>query len=157
MSSDEGFLERILRAAAAARLEVIVVGSTAAVLQGAPVMTQDVDLLIRDTDRNRRKLERFCAEMGDAAQVRPSELSRAVKLLGLDVPIDILFDRLPTGQSFEALRSRAVRLTLGEHRAMVASLEDVIASKEQAGRDKDRAQLPILRATLEVRRARREG
>ena len=113
MSSDEEFLVRILRAAAAVRLEVIVVGSTAAVLQGAPVMTQDVDLLIRDTPRNREKLDRFCEELGGAQQVRPSELSRAVKLLGLDVPIDILFDRLPTGQTFESLRSRAERLPLG--------------------------------------------
>ena len=154
MSSDEEFLIRILRAAAAARLEVIVVGSTAAVLQGAPVMTQDVDLLIRDTPRNRDKLARFCAELGGARQVRPSQLSTSIKLLGLDVPIDVLFDRLPTGQTFESLRSRAERLLLGQQPAIVASLEDVIASKEQADREKDRAQLPLLRATLQVKRAR---
>jgi predicted nucleotidyltransferase len=154
MSSDEEFLVRILQAAAAAGLEVIVVGSTAAVLQGAPVMTQDVDLLIRDTPRTREKLDRFCAELGGARQVRPSDLSESIKLLGLDVPVDILFDRLPTGQTFESLRARAERMPLGEHRATVACLEDVIASKEQADREKDRAQLPILRATLLVRQAR---
>ena len=38
--------------------------------------------------------------------------------------------------------------------APVASLLDVIRSKETANRDKDRAQLPALRQTLEVIRER---
>jgi hypothetical protein len=44
-------------------------------------------------------------------------------------------------------------MPVGEHKALVASLEDVIRSKEAAGRPKDLAQLPILRDTLRVRRA----
>ena len=36
----------------------------------------------------------------------------------------------------------------------LASLEDVIRSKEAAGREKDRAQLPLMRRTLEEIRAR---
>jgi hypothetical protein len=37
----------------------------------------------------------------------------------------------------------------------VASLRDVIRSKEAAGRDKDLAQLPLLRRTLEQIRQRK--
>ena len=39
---------------------------------------------------------------------------------------------------------------------LVASLRDVIRSKEAAGREKDIAQLPILRRTLEEIRASRD-
>jgi len=48
-SSDDSFLRDLVRALEVTGLEAIIVGSTAAVLQGAPVMTQDVDLLVRDT------------------------------------------------------------------------------------------------------------
>jgi hypothetical protein len=45
-------------------------------------------------------------------------------------------------------------LDLGGVEAHVASLADVIRSKEAAGRVKDQAQLPALRQTLEVIRER---
>jgi hypothetical protein len=38
-------------------------------------------------------------------------------------------------------------------RLLVASLEDVIRSKEAAGRQKDRAVLPVLRDTVAVKRS----
>ena len=38
-------------------------------------------------------------------------------------------------------------------RVRVLDLADVIASKEAAGRDKDRAMLPLLRRTLELKRS----
>jgi hypothetical protein len=41
--------------------------------------------------------------------------------------------------------------------AVVARLEDVIASKTAADRPKDRAQLPTLRDTLKVKKAFDEG
>jgi hypothetical protein len=55
--------------------------------------------------------------------------------------------------SFEALRSRGLSLRLGAQTAVVACLEDLIASKEACGRPKDLAQLPVLRETLRVSRA----
>jgi hypothetical protein len=39
---------------------------------------------------------------------------------------------------------------MAQQEAVVARLEDIIASKEAADRPKDRAQLPILRDTLKV-------
>jgi hypothetical protein len=46
-----------------------------------------------------------------------------------------------------------VNVALGDADAVVASLEDVIASKEAAGRPKDLAHLQILRDTLRIRAA----
>lgn len=53
MSSDESFLQDVVAALDRVGLEAIVVGTVAGVLNGAPVMTQDLDLLVRDTPKNR--------------------------------------------------------------------------------------------------------
>jgi hypothetical protein len=124
----------------------------AAVLQGSPVTTQDLDLLVRDTPANRRKIEK----LGQCLGARPREVSALTHVLRIDAasaPVDLLFDRLPGNLSFESLRSRSISIDLGGHTAVVATLEDIIASKEAAGRPKDQAQLPILRDTLRVKRA----
>jgi hypothetical protein len=153
MSPDEIFLERLLGAVEEAGLEALVVGSTAAALQGVPVMTLDVDLLVRDTPKNREKVGRLCATLGAAKPAQGSPLSSPVTLVGLPVPVHLLFDRIPPGLSFETLGSRCARVPVGRRVALVASLPDVIASKEATGRPKDLAQLPILRETLRVKRA----
>ena len=63
--------------------------------------------------------------------------------------LDICFK--PSGtQGYRDLRREAVRTRVGPGISIsVASLRDVIRSKEAAGRDKDLAQLPLLRRTLE--------
>jgi hypothetical protein len=157
MSSDESFLRDVVAALDRVGLEALVVGSVAAVLNGAPVMTQDLDLLIRDTPKNREKIGKLSAALQIAAPVEVSELSRSLTLLGGALPIDILFDALPGGLTFEALRSRSSRVQIGDSAATVAALGDVIASKEAAGRPKDLAQLPILRETQRVRGALKGG
>jgi hypothetical protein len=151
-SSDEAFVVEVLAALDQTGLEALVVGSVAAVLQGSPVTTQDLDLLVRDTPANRQKIEK----LGQCLGARPREVSSLTNVLRIDAasaPVDLLFDRLPGGLSFESLRSRSVAIDLAGHTATVASLEDVILSKEAAGRHKDHAQLPILRDTLRVKKA----
>jgi hypothetical protein len=157
MSSDESFLRDVVAALDRVGLEALVVGSVAAVLNGAPVMTQDLDLLIRDTPKNREKIGKLSAALQIAAPVEVSEPSRSLTLLGGALPIDILFDALPGGLTFEALRSRSSRVQIGDSAAIVAALGDVIASKEAGGRPKDVAQLPILRETQRVRGALKGG
>lgn len=63
---------------------------------------------------------------------------------------------MPVGtRGYEDLRREASSVRLGEDLVVnVASLRDVIRSKEAAGRDKDIAQLPLLRRTLERIRER---
>jgi len=152
MSSDETFVEEVLAALGHCGIEAIVVGSVAALLQGAPVTTEDMDVLVRDTPANRKKLEALEKLLGQRA-VQLSPLSSTLRIPTPRAHIDILFDVLSGGLRFESLRSRCVQLSLSGRIASVAALEDVIASKEAAGRPKDLAQLPILRDTLRVRRA----
>src|SRR4051794_25004416 len=152
MSSDEAFVLAVFEALTNARLEAIVVGNVAAILQGAPVTTQDIDLLVRDTVTNRRKI----AAVGRTLGARPRRVSTLTEMLRIDAPagtVDLIFDRIPGRLSFQALRSRAIRLEVAGREALVARLDDVIASKEAADRPKDRAQLAALRDALRVKNA----
>jgi hypothetical protein len=50
-------------------------------------------------------------------------------------------------RSFEGLRSRSVAREIAGRTILVASLDDIIASKKAAGRDRDLAVLPVLEQT----------
>ena len=155
MSSDvsDKTLATLAKALRAARLDAIVIGNCAGMLNGAPVTTQDIDLLIRKTSTNRRKVARFAEEIGGSAPVPVSELSHVESIESrLAVPVEIHYDRISGGLTFASVRSRAQTIAVGNEKLRVASLEDVIRSKEAAGRRKDRATLPILRDTLAVKK-----
>ena len=155
MSSDfpEKTLVALARALRATKLEAIVIGNAASMLNGAPVTTQDIDLLIRDTRLNRRKLARFADEIGGSAPMPVSELSKVEWIEGrLAVPVEIHYDRISGGLTFSSLRARAQVVGVGDEKLLVAALADVIRSKQAAGRPKDRAVLPILRDTLAIKK-----
>lgn len=156
LSSDEEFLLRVLAALRTAGLEGLLVGATAAVLHGVPMLTQDIDVLVRDTPRNRAKIDAVGELLGAGRAVEISALSHVVRLVGARVPVDFLFDTMAGDLSFAAVRSRSVIMQLGPETAVVASLEDIIRSKEAAGRPKDLAALPIMRDTLRVKKALEE-
>jgi hypothetical protein len=155
MSSDlsEKTLVALARALRRSKLEAIVIGNSASMLNGAPVTTQDMNLMVRDTRKNRRKLARFAEEIGGSAPMTVSELSKVEWIEGrLAVPVEIHYDRISGGLTFSYLRSRAQRVVVGKEKLVVAALSDVIRSKQAAGRPKDRAVLPILRDTLAVKK-----
>ena len=154
MSSDisERTLVALAKALRLAKLDAIVIGNSASMLNGAPVTTQDIDLLVRDTRTNRRKLARFADEIGGSAPVPVSELSRVEWIEGrLAVPVEVHYDRISGGLTFSSVRSRSRIVPVGDEKLRVASLAEVIRSKQAAGRPKDRGVLPILRDTLAVK------
>lgn len=150
MSVDGDILESIAAALKAARLEAIVVGNTASELHGAPLATEDVDLLVRDTATNRRKIAKFVEAVQGYGPVDISELMAGKRIYLPESYVDLLFDKIAGSLTFNAVRSRSTRIAIGKHALTVASLEDVIRSKEAANREKDRYALPILRETLAV-------
>lgn len=159
MSVDDSVLATIAEAAARVKLEFVLVGNAAAALQDAPVMTQDFDLFVRYTPRNLEKIRAF-AQTLNADILQPYDpVSRMMRLLArkTEIPVDFVFD-LSSRAKFESVRSRSTKIAIGKHAVRVASLEDIIAAKEAANRPKDRATLPILKATLRTRKAmEREG
>lgn len=150
MSSDEAFLITVLRALRQVNLEAVIVGNTAAVLQGAPVTTQDIDLLVRSSKLTTVKVEALAQRLG-AFLTRPSELVDITTLLGASAPVDVIVGHIAGDLRFESVKSRARTISIAGEQALVADLADIIRSKEAANRDKDRAVLPMLRATLAVR------
>ena len=67
--------------------------------------------------------------------------------------MDIIFDRLPGALSFNSIKSRCVEMVAETEKAKVASLEDIIKSKEASGRPKDLIHLVLLREGLKVKEA----
>ena len=141
-------LSQLLQGFAAKKLEVVLIGNAAAAILGAPVTTLDFDFMFRDTPANRRKLKAVAALLG-AVILRPyypvSKLYRMV-----DDATGLQADFMPVihgVRSFEGLRSRASTHEIDGLSVFVASLDDIIASKKAAGRDRDLAVLPVLEKT----------
>ena len=146
-------LEDIAHAFDVARLEVIMIGNAAAALQGAPVTTDDFDFMFRPTRTNIAKLkyvtELLCASLSQPEY--PASLLYRISNPKAGLQIDMM-GVVDGVKSFESLRSRAERVGLGGSLLCVASLNDVIKSKRAAGREKDKASLPVLEATLKLKR-----
>jgi len=144
----------------------VVVGGIAARLHGAPLVTEDVDVT---PDRSQRNLVALSATLVDLdARLRtvaepegvpfpidPDMLASASSwaLTTTHGDLDIMFEPAGTrGYADLAADASAIRISTDPILEVpVASLRDVIRSKEAAGRDKDRAALPLLRRTLEER------
>jgi hypothetical protein len=143
----------------------VVVGGIAALAQGSPLPTEDVDVT---PERGAENLDRLAAALADLdARLRTEDgevvpLPQDSRLLAQAETwmlttrhgdLDLVFSPPGTG-GYDDLTRDAFEVDLGRDvHVRVASLADVIRSKEASNRPKDRAQLPALRQTLERLRA----
>ena len=140
----------------------VVIGGLAAELRGSPYVTRDVDVTPARTRENFTKLANALRELDAKLRIPDREEPLAIPLDGRSFEqgttwtfvtkygyLDIAL--LPDGtRGYEDLRRSATREQLTDTvTILVAALADVIRSKEAAGREKDRAVLPILRQVLE--------
>lgn len=144
----------------------VVIGGLAAVLRGSPVLTQDIDICPARDEENLERLARALRSVG--ARIRTesvpeglpfacdAEFFGSVDLVNLVTAHgDLHVSFRPSGTAgFDDLVKGAERLELRpDLTPAIASLEDVIRSKQAAGRPKDKAALPALRTLLaELRR-----
>jgi hypothetical protein len=142
-------------------VEFVIIGGLAAAVQGSPFLTTDVDVTPR---RAKKNLERLSAALKELdAKIRTETVPdglpfdhdvnslAGMSLLNLTTrfgDLDISIEPLGTA-GYEDLVRDAKAFDLGGVRVLVASLADVIRSKEAAGREKDRLVLPTLRRLLE--------
>jgi len=146
------------------RVEFIVVGMTSAVLQGAPVLTLDLDVLHRRTEDNVERLvgvlERLGARYrGDPRHLRPTAshlMGPGHQLLTTSLgDIDVL-GSIDGDRTYDDLIAHTTSIDLDDATPVrVLDLAEYIGMKERAGRPKDLAALPTLRATLDEIRKRR--
>ncbi len=142
------YLAMIAEGMKAVRLQAVLVGNAAAALRGAPVTTLDFDFTFRKTRTNLEKLKRLARRLGAVILRRYYPASDLYRLVVEDSGLEIDFMTTLHGvRSFEALRSRAEPFNFGGEQLLVASLDDVIASKKAQGKPRDLAVLGILGKT----------
>jgi len=142
-------LARIARMLEEHGLEAVLIGNTAAALQGAPVSTLDVDLMFRKTPANLRKLKALARDL-DAVVMRPYYPASGLFRIMRDedgLQIDLMAT-VHGVSSLASLLSRAQRVTFNGAQLLVADLSDIIKSKRATGRPRDTAALNILEKTL---------
>jgi len=133
------------------KVEFMIVGAAAAALQGAPVVTQDIDLWFRDL--HDPGLKKALTKVGGAI-VPPIGLHPPT-LAGESVELfDIVLTMHGLGP-FDEEKERSILVNLGPLSVRTLALDRVIKSKEAAGRPKDLRNLPVLRDALAVIKKRR--
>jgi hypothetical protein len=144
-----------------AGVEFIIVGGASAVLQGAPITTNDLDIVHRRTPENVARLLEVLLQLDATMRydfahrgLRPTaEMLAGRGQINLSTslgPIDPLCE-LDAGQGYDELLAHSQFMSDGERVLRVLDLPTLIAVKTKAGRSKDRVVLPILIATLQER------
>jgi len=143
------------------KVEYVVIGGIAATFQGSTTITRDFDICY---SRERANMERLTSAL--------RELNARLRGVDVDVPFQLdaasLRNRLNFtfktkhgdfdclgdpggGFDYELLKRNADEMDVGGWKVMVSSLDDLIAMKRAAGRNKDRIEVENLSALREVR------
>lgn len=126
------------------KVRFMVVGLSAATLQGAPVVTQDVDLWFEELGGS--GMVRALQEVG-AAYVPPS-MANPPMLAGEGAELFDVVIRMDGLGDFATEFKHCVEVPLGRQRLKVLALDRILASKVAANRAKDRLTIPVLRDVL---------
>lgn len=136
----------LFKALTEAQVPFMVVGLSAALLQGVPAVTQDIDLWVQDL---KNPAFAKAVEQAGAIYIPPGVAGMNPPLLagqefrGID-----LVTSCQGLSTFEEEAKKALSVEIRGLRVLVLGLDRIILSKETANREKDVAALPMLRAAL---------
>lgn len=136
----------LLRSLVKCRVRFMVVGLSAAAMQGAPVVTQDVDLWFDNL--NDPRLAQALRAVG-AAYVPPIQLNPPMLAGPGSQPFHMVL-RMDGVGSFGEEYQNAKTVRLAGLKLKVLSLERILASKVAAHRAKDMEVIPVLQDVLLV-------
>ena len=142
-------------------VDFILIGGLAAAVRGSPYATVDVDIVPRRARANLTRLSAALRELEARVYVSASQTLRfehdgrsladaavwnlATALGGLDISFE------PAGTSgYTDFAKRATPVDVGGVTVSVAALEDIVRSKQAAGREKDKVVLPALLRILDI-------
>ena len=140
-------------------VEFIVVGGVAAVIQGAPVTTFDLDALVRVSEENADRLIRALADLDARYREHRSRLSPTKEdilagghllLLTRAGPLDVL-GFIGDKERYEDLLDRSSQVAMTVGKFLVLDLEELVRQKKGSSRAKDRAMLELLEEVLRQR------
>ena len=150
-------LGAILEGLIEAGVDFILVGGLAAVVQGAPVTTMDVDIVHNQSSENIAKLLAFLKSI-DAFHRRPDDkvidpkegdisgMGHALFTTRLG-PIDVL-GVIEEGRAYGDLLEHTVEIEFRKHTIRVLDLKMLIQLKRTSKDPKDMQRLPVLEETL---------
>lgn len=152
-------LKSLLSALVDADVELVVVGGLAAVAQGAPVTTFDVDIVHHRTPENVARLVRALTALdaryrGHTAVLRPtaeilSGPGHSLLMTALG-PLDVL-GAIEGGLDYPALLPDTVVARIGGAEVRLLGLAKLVELKRASSRPKDQQMLAVLEATLRER------
>ena len=140
------FLKELVRQ----KVEFMIVGLSAAALQGAPVVTQDIDLWFRalpDPGLARALKKVHGDYVPPTARSAPMFAGKGIELFDIVLRMDGLGE-------FDEEKKQTIRVSLGRIKVPVLNLARIIVSKKAAGREKDRLVLKVLSDALKAIHAR---
>lgn len=143
------FLKELVRQ----KVEFMIVGLSAAALQGAPVVTQDIDLWFRalpDPGLEKALKKVRGVYIPPTARNAPMFAGNGIELFDIVLTMDGLGE-------FDEERKHAIKVPLGRIKVLVLKLERIIASKKAAGREKDRLVLKVLSDALKTIKDRKRS
>jgi hypothetical protein len=167
-ASDSFDPDRVIATLERHGVEYLLVGGLAARAHGAHRQTADVDCVTNTTRDNLGRMAAALLELNGRLRVGGMSDEEARRLpVVIDAstllsfgsstwmtdagPLDILVelrDRVGGRHDYAELSARAVNYVVGDIAILLASLDDIVASKEFAARDKDRDALPELNELL---------
>ncbi|HSY41013.1 MAG TPA: hypothetical protein VLA79_15850 [Polyangia bacterium] len=160
MPSPPPDLTTLLAKLATSGAEFVLVGGLAAVAQGAPLTTQDVDVVHRRTAENVDTLLVFLSAVNARNRERPDLAigpSRAAllgtghNLLMTDLgPLDLL-GTIEGGRGYDELTASTVVVELNGHPVRILDLATLAALKRGTTSPKDKLTLAVLEETLRRR------
>jgi len=150
-------LSEVLEGLLEAGVDFILVGGLAAVIQGAPVTTMDVDIVHSQAPQN---IDRLLAFLRTADAVQRRMDGKKIEPKGRDFsgkghmllttrigPIDVLA-AIEGGRSYQDLLAHTVEIDFRGHTLRVLDLKTLIELKKTSMDPKDKQRLPVLKETL---------
>jgi predicted nucleotidyltransferase len=141
-------------------VEFVIVGGVAAAMHGGSRVTFDLDVVPNLTPASwsaaiealwalgaRPRIPGPLQRIRDVEQVRRWQIEKGMLALNMRAPdgsteVDLLVSE---SEQFAELRERAVRVTVNDRTFFVASIDDLIAMKQRAGRPQDLLDIAELR------------
>ncbi len=148
-SKELAFLKELTRQ----KVAFMIIGLSAAALQGAPMVTQDVDLWFRDIDDS--GIKKALKKVG-GTWIPPQALNPPMFEGDHVQYFDIVLTVDGIG-GFDAEKANTVEVPMGGFSVKVLRLDRIIASKAYLNREKDRMVLPALKSAAKALAANQPG
>lgn len=143
---------RVIQALIRAEVRFMVIGGVAVKAYLSARKANDLDILIEPTVDTAEKTITALKSLDIRARFSPQELARPAKQIPIKgFPYAHDFDLLTpqAGVDFTSMYDRSQGFALGEFEVKVASIDDLIAAKENSGRPHDLEDINALKEIIE--------